>query len=185
MVKSDLRVSSNSEVSSTLKQRERDREASDGAAPMIEPSLHQSQLWLQICSSALPALDQEQPKLVSLSRALQFPQTTLRLLFKGPNPSPHPLRSKAAHFRIVVPASLAERNPFFKPIFVHGEISKDAIYSYLCPERMTTVSSQHGFHSRIEMSWMCEAEGSPKPSPVGCREAGCVVGNAFLGVFSF
>lgn len=69
-MKSDLRVSSHSEVSSTLKQRERDREVSDGPAPVIEPSLHHSQLWLQICSSALSALDQEQPKLVSLSRAL-------------------------------------------------------------------------------------------------------------------
>lgn len=72
MVKSDLRVSSNAEVSSTLKQRERDREVSDGPEPVIEPSLHQSQLWLHICSSALSALDQEEPKLVSLSRALEF-----------------------------------------------------------------------------------------------------------------
>lgn len=70
MVKSDFRVRSNSEVLSTLKQRECDREMLDEPAPVNEPSLNHSELRLPICWQTLSALYQEQPKLVSLNRAL-------------------------------------------------------------------------------------------------------------------
>lgn len=49
MVKSGFRVSSNSEVLSTLKQRERNREMIDEPAAMAEPPLNESESWLQIC----------------------------------------------------------------------------------------------------------------------------------------
>lgn len=49
MVKSGFRVSSNSEVLSTLKQHECKREMFDEPAAIAEPSLNQSELWLRIC----------------------------------------------------------------------------------------------------------------------------------------
>lgn len=49
MVKSGFRVSSNSEVLSTLKQHECNGEMFGEPAAVAEPSLHQSELWLQIC----------------------------------------------------------------------------------------------------------------------------------------
>lgn len=70
MVKSDFRVRSNSEVLSTLKQRECNREMWDEPAPVNEPSLNHSELRLPTCQQTLSALYQEQPKLVSLNRAL-------------------------------------------------------------------------------------------------------------------
>lgn len=50
------------------------------------------------------------------------------------------------------------------------EISKNAIYSYLCPKSIKRISSQNGFHCGIEMIFKRKMEGNLKSSP--CRGTG-------------